>query len=58
MFDQQRYQVVLLPQMEVVQRACSLREAGAWIAAYNEVMQDEPGRAVIAEESHLDPCAA
>jgi len=45
-----QYQIVLLPRCEVAQRGHTIGEAAAWIKAYNEIMRDEPRRAVIAEE--------
>jgi len=57
MFHDRMYQIVLLPQTEVVERACSLREARAWIRAYNEIMEGEPSQAVIAEQEPAR-CAA
>lgn len=48
----QTYQIILLPEMEVAERHLTLREASAWIRAYNETISESlPDRqAVIAEE--------
>jgi len=51
MSNKRVYQVILLPQMDVVQRSCDLSEANAWIHAYNEVIQGRPSRAVIGQET-------
>ncbi len=50
MNNQRKYRVLLLPQMETVERACSLREATAWTETYNRLIQGEPNMAVIADE--------
>lgn len=44
------YRVVLLPKQEVVAKNLSLREAQAWVHAYNEIMRSFHRQAVIAEE--------
>jgi hypothetical protein len=44
------YRVVLLPRQEVAATGLSLREAQAWVRAYNEIMRDPRRQAVIAEE--------
>ena len=44
------YRVVLLPQMEIAAERLSLREAQAWVQAYNQIMQSPRRQAVIAEE--------
>jgi len=51
MFSERTYQVILLPQMEVAEQSCTLGEANAWINAYNEVIQGQPSRAVIGQET-------
>ena len=51
MSNERTYLVILLPQMEVVQRSYNLREANAWIHAYNEVIEGRPSRAVIGQET-------
>jgi hypothetical protein len=45
------YRVVLLPRQEVAAVGLSLREAQAWVRAYNEIMRDPRRQAVIAEEA-------
>jgi hypothetical protein len=44
------YRVVLLPRQKVAAVGLSLREAQAWVRAYNEIMRDPRRQAVIAEE--------
>lgn len=51
------YRVVLLPKQEVAAAGLSLREAQAWVNAYNQVMRDARRQAVIAEE-HIQRDAA
>ncbi len=51
MSNERNYQVVLLPKMEVVEQACTLGEAQAWIRAYNEVIGGSPTEAVIAQKN-------
>lgn len=46
----QTYKVVLMPSMEVAAKGLSLREAQAWVQAYNQIMQSPQRQAVIAEE--------
>ena len=48
--DERLYRVVLLPKQIVVAAALSLREAQAWVQAYNQVLRDARRQAVIAEE--------
>lgn len=55
MVEQQNYQVILLPQMEIAAHCISLAEASTWIHEYNGVMQSEKNLAVIAEESAEEP---
>ena len=50
MSSERKYQVLLLPEREVAERGCSLREASAWIGAYNQIIEGEPSLAVIGEE--------
>jgi hypothetical protein len=54
------YSVLLLPRYEIVARGLSYREANAWVQTYNDALQGEPARAVMAEEtSHSNlPSAA
>lgn len=44
------YRVVLLPRQEVAAQNLSLREAQAWVHAYNAIMRSFHRQAVIAEE--------
>lgn len=44
------YRVVLLPKQEIAETGLSLREAQAWVNAYNQLMRDARRQAVIAEE--------
>ncbi len=44
------YRVVLLPKQEVAASSLSLREAQAWVSAYNQIMRNFQRQAVIAEE--------
>jgi hypothetical protein len=44
------YCILLLPSREIVRRACSLREAAAWLATYNAIMGGAGARPVIVEE--------
>lgn len=44
------YRVVLLPKQEVAVSSLSLREAQAWVNAYNQIMRSLHRQAVIAEE--------
>ncbi len=53
MCNERKYAILLLPEMAVVERACSLTEAGAWAETYNRVIGGEPTRAVITEELSL-----
>ena len=46
----QLYRVVLMPSLEVAASGLSLREAQAWVQAYNQIMQSPTRQAVIAEE--------
>jgi hypothetical protein len=46
----QTYRVVLLPSLEIAASGLSLREAQAWVKAYNQIMQSPVRQAVIAEE--------
>jgi phage protein D len=48
--DERSYRVVLLPKQIVAARSLSLREAQAWVQAYNQVLRDARRQAVIAEE--------
>lgn len=50
MSDERKYQVWLLPELEVVERGCNLREADAWTRTYNRVIEGDPAVAVIAED--------
>lgn len=51
MFTEARtYRVVILPKQEVAAQNLSLREAQAWVQAYNFIMRDFRRQAVIAEE--------
>lgn len=51
------YRVILLPKQEVAASALSLREAQAWVQAYNAVMRGDGRQAVIAEESSAERAA-
>jgi hypothetical protein len=44
------YSVLLLPKYEIVARGLSYRDANAWVQTYNDALQGEPARAVMAEE--------
>jgi hypothetical protein len=44
------YCILLLPSRETVRRACSLREAAAWLATYNTIMEGAGARPAIVEE--------
>jgi hypothetical protein len=44
------YSVLLLPRYEIVARGMSYRDANAWVQTYNDALQGEPTRAVMAEE--------
>jgi hypothetical protein len=54
---QRFYRVILLPKQEVAATALSLREAQAWVQAYNAVMRDVGRQAVIAEELSAERAA-
>jgi len=49
MMSNRKYQVMLLPDMEVIEEGLSLEEADAWQGAYNSVIHGDPHTAVIAE---------
>lgn len=44
------YSVLLLPRYEIVARGLSYRDANTWVQTYNDALQGEPTRAVMAEE--------
>lgn len=44
------YSVLLLPKYEIVARGMTYRDANAWVQTYNDALQGEPTRAVMAEE--------
>lgn len=48
------YCVLLLPTCEIARPHCTLREAAAWLATYNEIMDDAGGTAAIVEERRGD----
>jgi hypothetical protein len=45
------FSVLLLPRYEIVARGLSYRDANAWVQTYNDALQGEPARAVMAEET-------
>ena len=52
------YSVLLLPKYEIVARGLSYRDANAWVQTYNDALQGEPARAVMAEETSHGTAAA
>lgn len=50
MSPEPKYCILLLATREVLRRHCSLREAAAWLATYNQIMQGVGPLPVIAEE--------
>ena len=51
------YRVVLLPKQIVAATHLSLREAQAYVQAYNQVLRDARRQAVIAEEVVMERAA-
>jgi hypothetical protein len=49
------YCILLLPSREIVRRACSLREAAAWLATYNAIMRGAGAKPAIVEEPPREP---
>jgi len=53
--NERRYCVALLPEMEIVERGYTKREAEAWIQTYHEVTGEVSVRAVIVSDDLLHP---